>query len=157
MPFYIVAALVIIADQVTKYLVRVNISEGDTLLFWGMQLTHYENAGMAHSLFQGYARLFGVAAILFVAGVFYFRKQMEQKGTLLEISLGFLVGAAIGNAIDRFLFGQVTDFLLSPSGKGILNLADHAINIGFLLLIINGGMQVYRKWKSGSVRSYRKS
>lgn len=89
---------------------------------------------MAGGLFPGNARLFGVIAVLFVVGVLYFRKTDNMKGALIDSSLGFLVGGAIGNGIDRLLYGQVTDFIIR--GGGVLNIADHAIEIGMFLLII---------------------
>lgn len=72
--------------------------------------------------------------MLFVIGVFYFRRTGEMNGALIDSSLGFLVGGAIGNGIDRLLFGQVTDFIIRSGG--VLNLADHAIEMGVFLLII---------------------
>ncbi|MGG1661447.1 signal peptidase II [Brevibacillus sp. NRS-1366] len=137
MIFYLISTLVVFVDQLSKYMIRLYLPVGKTTDLWGFQLTHYENAGMAFSLFQGYARLFAVVAVLFVMGVLYYRKKAEQKRLLVEVSLGFFVGGAIGNAIDRILFGRVTDFLVSSSGNGILNLADHAINIGVVLLFLD--------------------
>lgn len=136
MLFYVFAILVIVMDQVSKYLIRVYIDINETFTLWGIPLTHIENSGMARGLFQGYARLFGVLAVLFVIGVYYFRRTGEMKGALIDSSLGFLVGGAIGNGIDRLLFGQVTDFIIRSGG--ILNLADHAIEIGVFLLLIFG-------------------
>ncbi len=57
-----------------------------------------------------------------------------MKSALIDCSFGFLVGGAIGNGTDRLLFGQVTDFIIRSGG--ILNLTDHAIEMGGLLLII---------------------
>jgi signal peptidase II len=136
MLFYVIAILVIILDQLSKYLIRIYIDINEPFTLWGMPLTHIENSGMAGGLFQGYARLFGVAAVLFVIGVLYLRRTEEMKGTLIDSSFGFLVGGAIGNGIDRLLFGQVTDFIIRSGG--VLNLADHAIEMGVLLLIIYG-------------------
>ncbi|GED70267.1 lipoprotein signal peptidase [Brevibacillus reuszeri] len=147
MIFYLISILVVIADQLAKYLIRLYLPVGETLHVWGFLLTHYENAGMAFSLFQGYARLFAVAAVLFVMGVFYYRKKAGEKRFLMEAGLGFLVGGAVGNAIDRILFGRVTDFLVSSSGNGILNLADHAINIGIVLLFLDAGVGYVRRFK----------
>lgn len=134
MLFYVIAILVILMDQISKYLIRAFIDINETFTFWGIQLTHIENSGMAGGLFQGYAPLFGILAVFFVIGVLYFRRTGEMKGTLIDCSFGFLVGGAIGNGIDRLLFGQVTDFIIRSGG--ILNLADHAIEIGGVLLII---------------------
>ncbi|WP_066307910.1 signal peptidase II [Bacillus sp. FJAT-29814] len=136
MPFYVIAIFVIVMDQLSKYLIRAYIEINETFTLWGIQLTHIENSGMAGGLFQGYARLFGVVAVVFVIVVFYFRRTGEMKGALIDSSFGFLVGGAIGNGIDRLLFGQVTDFIIRSGG--ILNLADHAIEIGGVLLIIFG-------------------
>ena len=136
MLFYVIAILVIVMDQLSKYLIRAYIDINETFTLLGIQFTHIENSGMAGGLFQGYARLFGVVAVLFVIGVLYFRKTGDMKGALIDSSFGFLVGGAIGNGIDRLLFGQVTDFIIRSGG--ILNLADHAIEIGGLLLIIYG-------------------
>ncbi|MEH7247505.1 signal peptidase II [Neobacillus niacini] len=134
MLFYVIAIIVFVLDQLSKYLVRIYIDINENISLWGISLTHIENSGMAGGLFQGYARLFGVAAVMFVIVVLYIRRNEEMKGALIDSSFGFLVGGAIGNGIDRLLFGQVTDFI--PRSGGILNLADHAIEIGVLLLII---------------------
>ena len=134
MLFYVIAILVILMDQLSKYLIRAYIDINETFTLWGIQLTHIENSGMAGGLFQGYAWLFGVMAVFFVISVLNFRRTGEMKGALIDSSFGFLVGGAIGNGIDRLLFGQVTDFIIRSGG--ILNLADHAIEIGGLLLII---------------------
>ncbi|OPA73979.1 signal peptidase II [Paenibacillus selenitireducens] len=136
MLFYLIAMVVVIFDQIAKILVRMHIPLGQDIVLWNIHLTHYENTGMAGSMFQGYARLFGVIAILFVVGVMYYRRKPEFRGRFMDIIAGFFVGGAIGNGIDRLAFGQVTDFLVSRSGRGILNFADHAINIGAVLLIL---------------------
>ncbi|MFB3163870.1 signal peptidase II [Neobacillus sp. 179-J 1A1 HS] len=134
MLFYIISILVVLTDQLTKYLIRTYIEINERFSLWGWQLTHIENSGMAGGLFQGHARLFGMMAVLFVISVLYIRRTEEMKGTLIDCSFGFLVGGGIGNGIDRLLFGQVTDFI--PRSGGVLNVADHAIEIGVLLLII---------------------
>ncbi|MFB9275371.1 signal peptidase II [Cohnella cellulosilytica] len=134
MPFYIVALLVVAADQLTKAWIRMHLEVGETLFLWGREWTRFENSGMAGSLLQGYARLFGVLAVLFVLGVLIYRRKGEVRGVPFDIALGFLVGGAIGNGVDRLLFGQVTDFIVRSNG--ILNVADHAIEIGAALLVL---------------------
>ncbi|MBS4214016.1 signal peptidase II [Neobacillus rhizophilus] len=142
MLFYVIAILVIVMDQLSKYLIRAYIDINETFTLWGVHLTHIENSGMAGGLFQGNARLFGVVAVFFVIGVLYFRRTGEMKGSLIDCSFGFLVGGAIGNGIDRLLFGQVTDFIIRTGG--ILNFADHAIEIGVFLLIIYGVVRWFK-------------
>jgi signal peptidase II len=145
MLFYFIAILVFLLDQVSKYLIRSYVNIGDSLSYGWIRITHYENSGMAGSLFQGYGPLFGIIAFLFVIGVLYYRGTAEWKSTLLDCSLGFLVGGAIGNGIDRLLFGRVTDFLVRS--RGILNLADHAIEMGVLLLLVYSAINLLRKAK----------
>jgi signal peptidase II len=147
---YIIAVLVVLVDQISKILIRINLRIDDNFSLWGMQITHIENSGMAGSLFQGYGRLFGILAVLFVAGVIYYRKIGMFKGKMSEISFAFLLGGAVGNGIDRLLFGRVTDFLVSRSGKGVLNMADHAIEVGALLLVISFVIQFLKS------RNYRR-
>ncbi|WP_042150223.1 signal peptidase II [Paucisalibacillus sp. EB02] len=134
MLFYVIAVLVVVLDQISKYLIRFYIDINERFTFLGIEFTHIENSGMAGSLFPGYARLFGIVAVLFVILVSYLRRTEDMKGTLIDSSFGFLVGGAIGNGVDRIVFGQVTDFIIRSGG--VLNIADHAIEIGLLLLII---------------------
>lgn len=89
---------------------------------------------MAGGMLEGYARLFGIVAVVFVFAVLYYRKTGEMKGAMIDCSFGFLVGGAVGNGIDRLVFGQVTDFIIRSGG--VLNIADHAIESGVALLII---------------------
>ncbi|OMD49378.1 signal peptidase II [Paenibacillus odorifer] len=143
--FCMIAMVVILIDQVSKIWIRMNLDIGDSLFFGRWEITHYENSGMAFSLFQGYAWLFGVIAILFVIGVFYYRSMGAWKGRLADMIAGFLIGGAVGNGIDRLVFGQVTDFIMSRSGRGILNLADYAINIGMIMLVLNMAVRFVKK------------
>lgn len=135
MLFYFVAIIIIFIDQLTKILVRINVEVNESFTWMGMEFIYIENSGMAGGLFPGYARLFGVVAIFFVIGVLYLRRTEDWNRLLDDISLGFLVGGAIGNGIDRLLYGEVTDFIVRSGG--ILNIADHALEIGVFLLIIS--------------------
>ncbi|OKP82449.1 signal peptidase II [Paenibacillus sp. P3E] len=137
--FYLISILVVIADQAAKWWVRSNMQLGETLPVWSghLQFTYYENSGAAFSSFQGYGKYFAIIAVLFVAAIFYYRRKGELRGTVLEAASGFLVGGALGNAIDRVIYHQVTDFLVFGSRGGILNLADLAINAGGLLVLVH--------------------
>ncbi|WP_416293399.1 signal peptidase II [Paenibacillus illinoisensis] len=155
MLFYFIALLVTLVDQGTKLAVRMYMEVGDMMRLGdsGMQLQHYENSGMAGSMFQGNARLFGVVAILFIAGILYYRRKGEIRGFWMQAGAGFMVGGALGNAIDRFVFAKVTDFLVFPSGRGILNLADVAINIGVILLVIGMLIRAFKSYRAKRTRN----
>lgn len=146
MLFYIIAIIVIAVDQLTKVLVRIHVDMYERFTLLGIEFTHIENSGMAGGLFPGYAPLFGIIAIGFVLFVFYLRRNNEWRGPIIDCSLGFLVGGAIGNGIDRLLFGQVTDFIVRSGG--VLNIADHALELGIILLIIYELVQWRRQKKA---------
>ncbi|KKC47221.1 MULTISPECIES: signal peptidase II [Paenibacillus] len=151
MLFYSIAVLTFMLDQATKWLIRRNLEIGDSFPWGPFQISRYENSGMAGSLFQGYGTLFGIAALLFVVAILYYRGTLEKKRILLEASFGLLVGGAAGNGIDRLLFGRVTDFLVRSGG--ILNVADHAIEAGVLLLLIHSALNwlkrlAIKEWKN---------
>ena len=138
MVFYYTAFLVILLDQLSKWWVRHHMAIFEVIPVGGIiyELRHYENSGMAFSLFQGYARLFGLVALIFIGLVLYYRYKGEIQGHILNAGAGFLVGGAAGNMIDRFWHGTVTDFIVFSEGGGILNLADLAINVGIILYIV---------------------
>lgn len=137
MIFYGIALFVILADQISKVLVRHHMEVGESIPFLShvLKFTFYENSGAAFSSFQGYGRIFIIVAAGFVAAVLYYRRKGEIRGHLMNAAAGFLVGGAVGNAIDRALFGKVTDFLVFGRSDGILNLADVAINAGVVLAV----------------------
>ncbi|AIQ30714.1 signal peptidase II [Paenibacillus sp. FSL P4-0081] len=138
MLFYLISILVVLVDQAAKWLVRTHMELGERIPFWSphLQFVYYENSGAAFSSFQGYGRYFSIIAVVFVAAVFYYRRQGKIRGPLLEAASGFLVGGALGNAIDRVIYHQVTDFLVFGNRGGILNLADLAINAGAILIAV---------------------
>ncbi|HEY2421941.1 MAG TPA: signal peptidase II [Neobacillus sp.] len=137
--FYILALLVIVMDQLSKTLIRFNFNIGETLEVWDgvLNFTRYENSGASFSSFQGYGRLFVPIAAIIVVFVLYYRRKFKIKRFTMEMGSALLVGGAIGNAIDRVLFNQVTDFIEFQSGHGILNLADMAINVGIIFVLID--------------------
>lgn len=145
MVFYIVAIIVFIIDQATKLFIRANLEMYEPVTWLGMKFTYIENSGMAGGFFPGYARIFGVISILFVIFVLYLRRNEEWKGPIINISLGLLVGGALGNGLDRLFFGQVTDFIVRFGG--ILNIADHALELGILLLVIHEIVQFLKQRK----------
>ena len=139
MLFYIIAIFVIIVDQISKYWVRVNLKVGEKKEVWQglLKLAHYQNSGAAFGIFKGYGRLFVPLAILVTIICIYMLETGEVSGRLIKIGMGLFVGGAIGNAIDRTLFNQVTDFIQFKFIKGIFNIADYALIFGVLFILID--------------------
>lgn len=135
MLFYIVTAIVFLIDQATKIWIRANVEMYERFTWLGIDFTYIENSGMAGGLFPGYARVFGVISILFVLFIIYLRRNEAWRGPIIDLAFAFLVGGALGNGIDRLVFGEVTDFIVRFGG--ILNIADHALELGIILLIVH--------------------
>jgi signal peptidase II len=130
----LVAAVVVILDQVTKSVVRSNIALGDRHKFLpGVTLVHDRNTGVAFTLFAGGGALVLVvtfAALALLIGYF----AMRPERALLWLPTGMLVGGAIGNLIDRIARGGVTDFIQLPHWPAF-NVADMSITFGVLVLL----------------------
>ncbi|MFD0676329.1 MULTISPECIES: signal peptidase II [unclassified Paenibacillus] len=151
--FYFIVVLVTIIDQGFKLWVRMNMDVGESIVIWNhiLNFTHYQNSGAAGSTFQGYGRYFVIPAVIFIGYILYSRRKGNLKGGLVEVGTAFFVGGALGNAIDRLLFGKVTDFIDFHMGHGILNIADNAINIGVVALLLDALISVVRSRRRASV------
>ncbi len=138
--FWLVAILGIIFDQITKYLVVQNFTNvRDSIPLWEgvFHLTYVINTGAAFSFFTGQVDILRwislIVSLLLVIFVWY-----TPRLTLIEqLGYGFILSGAVGNGIDRFLFGYVVDFIdFRLINFPVFNVADVAINLGVLLLLI---------------------
>jgi signal peptidase II len=137
--YYIFITLVIFIDQLTKYWIRTHLKVGNSIEIWKgvLNLNHIENSGAAFSSFQGYGRFFVPVAFLIVMIMLKYRNEVKNRRLLVDLGTGLLIGGGIGNAIDRILYNQVTDFISFHSNHGILNFADYFIHYGMIILLID--------------------
>ena len=131
--FYWIAALVVIIDQVTKWLCT-GLTGSVTLIPRVLALTYAENTGMAFSMFSGRAWVLGVvSALCILVGWLVLRRY--RLGTTSRIAAMLMLGGAVGNMIDRFLRGYVVDmFEALFVDFAIFNVADAALTVGTILL-----------------------
>jgi signal peptidase II len=139
MLWIIVVALVVLLDQVSKYIIikNVEINEMIQVINKFFYITHYKNPGAAWGMLKNGTLLF-LIVIPVIAIVLLF-VMMKNKHSFLRFSLSLVLGGAIGNYIDRIVIGRVTDFLLFYIGSypfPIFNVADIAITCGTILLAI---------------------
>jgi len=148
----IVMAATVGCDQVSKFAARSFLSDAQPLSFFGgsLKLTLLQNSGaflsfgsrlpnhlrfLLFSVFCGSAVLAGIAYLLF-------KKQLSNRSAF---AAALILGGAIGNLIDRFVFhGLVTDFLflsLGPLHTGVFNVADMAVMLGAGLWLIESRRQ----------------
>ena len=138
------AILIIVVDQLTKAWVMssLDLREVGQVAVWPpiFNFTWVENRGVSFGLFgDGSARWMLSAFSVVVAGILgWWALKADRR--LLVSAIGLIMGGAIGNVIDRIRFGFVVDFL-DFSGTGffpwVFNVADSAITIGVILLILD--------------------
>lgn len=141
----IIAALVVLLDQMSKWLVaqRITLHDSIDVVPGFFRLTHVQNQGAAFGLFSDSTSewkvamliLFSVAALAVVSALLW-KNGNAMNATAIALSLVF--GGALGNLWDRVSSGRVIDFLDIYYGSHhwpAFNLADSAIVIGALLLL----------------------
>lgn len=126
----IITASIIALDQITKYLLTgINYK---ILPFF--QLLYVKNTGAAFGILQNSSlALFFLGIMIIGLVLFYLDKIPNTK--YHNIILGIILGGAIGNLIDRIIFGYVRDFIFI-SKFPVFNIADSAISIGLIIWII---------------------
>ena len=155
---YGLALAVIVFDQLTKVwmLDGFQLREVGRVLVADplFNLTYVENTGVSFGLFGGGSArwVLSLFSVVVAAGLAWWATQANRR--LLITAIGFVIGGALGNAIDRIRFGYVVDFL-DFSGTGIFpwvfNIADSAITIGVVLLILDSVLSDRRAAQVGVV------
>jgi len=131
----VLAAAVVVADQLTKWLVRAEADRLPLRLVAGLHLDLTYNSGISFSRFAGQGSIVVVLVAVVAAGVAI---ALVVSPPRYRPALGVILGGAIGNLIDRLRFdGAVVDFI-GFYGWPSFNFADAAIVVGTLLL----GLQV---------------
>ena len=144
--FFAIILLVVVCDQLSKLWILQNFALYDsTVIIPGLfNLTFLRNTGAAFGMFAGQAvwwrQLFfiGVAVIALVVILFMHRK-LGPQNSMYTISLALIGGGAIGNLIDRVLYGSVIDFLDVYIGSHhwpAFNVADSAITVGVCIFLL---------------------
>ncbi len=142
-PLICVAIPVLILDWGTKWLVQNYITQGTEVIpiipgFFNLR--HDRNTGAAFGVLAGHRVL--LILITIVALVFIFSYYLRfRESRWMQVSLGFLLGGAIGNFIDRLYLGEVVDFLqFGIVSRRIFwptfNVADVSVCIGAGMLIV---------------------
>jgi signal peptidase II len=143
----LIAGAVILLDQVTKELVRQNVSLGESWspFVWLVpyaRIINWKNSGAAFGMLQGFSMVFTVLAIIVSLAILYYFPQVSKQDRYLRLALGLQLGGAVGNLIDRLTQGYVTDFI-SVGSFPVFNVADSSITLGVAVLII--GMWIKEK------------
>lgn len=146
---WLTAALIIVADRLTKIAVVRRIPEGDWVdIVPGLALTHVHNPGIAFSLFAEGGPLsrlvLHMVIVMAVVVILWMVVRHGHHHVPAGLAFGLILGGAVGNLIDRILFGWVIDFIRVWARIGDrvwswpdFNVADSAITVGAAVLIIS--------------------
>lgn len=149
-----VAAVIILLDQWTKVLVRLNIPKfealvplpilGDYFVF-----EHVDNYGAGFGILQNQRHLLTFIALAVAVAILFYVRYLPADQWLVRILLGLQLGGALGNVIDRIQQGYVTDFV-KMGIPGVYywpnyNIADAAIVVGVIGLAVYILVQDIRK------------
>ena len=158
LPWLGLALIVLLADQFTKVLVIGSYQLGDSLQITSFfNLVRVHNSGAAFSFLAGatgwqrwFFTIIGILAAIVI--LWLLKSHAGQK--LFAFALACILGGALGNVLDRLLYGYVVDFLqfhwswLAPVFPGgyfpAFNLADSAISLGVACLILDELLRVRR-------------
>lgn len=130
----------LVVDQITKMLVRRAVMTG----FFSIEvipgvlgLEFVANRGAAFGLGEGMGWMFVLLAVFVTVFVAVYLLRAPKISRLEVIGMGMVVGGAIGNAIDRMLFGFVTDFFATRFiDFPVFNVADIGITCGVVIAFI---------------------
>lgn len=140
MKVLILSLLVIFGDQFSKFAVKYFFQKGQPNNIIGdvIRLTYIENPGMAFGIDFGGQPFFTIFASLATVVIFVYIVRAREENIFLRMALALILGGAIGNLIDRILYGKVVDFIDIGAGGTrwpVFNLADSAVTIGMIMLI----------------------
>lgn len=135
-----IAGIVVLIDQVSKYMVRTNLAYSEIWAPWPWllpyaRIVHWQNTGAAFGMFQQLSIIFTILPFIIIGAILYYFPRIPRADWLIRIALSMQLGGAIGNLIDRLHLGHVTD-LISVGNFAVFNIADASITVGTLLLIL---------------------
>jgi len=145
--FSILAVIALVSDQWTKILARQSLRDlgtGKKVIVEGyFDLRYSENPGVAFGLFQnltGGRVILTIVALFALILVFQYLRKTADEQKILHAALGLIGGGAIGNVLDRVVYGRVTDFIVwryKQHEWPAFNIADAALVIGVGLMAID--------------------
>lgn len=149
--YLLIALVVFLLDQATKWVIKTRLDLYETIPVLGefFSITSIRNRGAAFGIMQGQQLFFLVITVLFLIGISWYLHRSVKEGTKwTSVGLAMLLGGAVGNFIDRALYGEVVDFFqfhfrFSLFGLDvdyvypIFNVADIGIVLGAVIILIH--------------------
>ena len=140
------AALVLLADQLTKLIVInwIDPSQQVIIIEGFFKFVNWHNTGAAWSQFQGKSLQLAGISVIALGALIYWRQQFEISTPTGKLAMGMLIGGIVGNLIDRVAYEHVVDFIRfylkqrggNEIGYPAFNIADMGICVGVGLLFV---------------------
>ena len=135
--YIVLISFLCILDQLSKIYINLNIHSLLNKDLYIVTVDSVRNYGAAFNIFSGSRIFLSLVSIISTIILSYFIFIRDNK-IINKFGLSFILAGCIGNGIDRILNGYVIDFIkIKFIDFPVFNIADIAINIGVLILIIN--------------------
>ena len=134
-----IIAFVLAVDLVTKALIVTENSLGTETSLIGniVVILPTKNSGAGFSMLSGKRWFLIITTFIFLIAIAVFDLLYQKKSALFCTATGLVIGGAIGNLVDRPLFGYVRDFIyLKFINFAVFNVADMALTVGIILLLV---------------------
>jgi signal peptidase II len=142
----LIVSVIVILDQMTKWIIAHSLAVHDAVPVFEsfFHITHERNTGAAFSLLARAPASFRqpfflLTTFVAVSMLLMFLRKVEESDWLTMTAIGGILGGAVGNFIDRVLYGEVVDFLL-VHWRGYywpaFNVADSCITVGVICLLL---------------------
>ena len=137
--YYALAAVILVIDQITKYVVVNNIDlyEVKEVIPGILSWMYIRNTGAAWSILEGQMWFFYIITFAVVIAVIYIMQKYAKDNWLFSLGLSLILAGALGNFIDRLRLGYVVDMIrLDFMNFPIFNVADISLSIGVAVIIL---------------------
>ncbi|MFS7491505.1 signal peptidase II [Carnobacterium maltaromaticum] len=137
--YYALAAVILVIDQITKYVVVNNIDlyEVKEVIPGILSWMYIRNTGAAWSILEGQMWFFYIITFAVVIAVIYIMQKYAKGNWLFSLGLSLILAGALGNFIDRLRLGYVVDMIrLDFMNFPIFNVADMSLSIGVAIIIL---------------------
>lgn len=137
--YYALAAVILVIDQITKYVVVNNIDlyEVKEVIPGILSWMYIRNTGAAWSILEGQMWFFYIITFAVVIVVIYIMQKYAKGNWLFSLGLALILAGALGNFIDRLRLGYVVDMIrLDFMNFPIFNVADMSLSIGVAVIIL---------------------
>lgn len=141
----VLVAVIVVFDQLTKFIVdrSMPLHHSIPIIEGFFSLTYVRNTGAAFGIFAGSAEIFRrpfliLVSVVAIGFIVVMLKRLRDSEMWLVTALAFILGGAIGNLIDRVVYGEVIDFLDCFWGSyhwPAFNVADSFITIGVTITL----------------------